>query len=112
ARPGRQVTRVGGEGRKADWLRRASAGCHNVRVVADRSENLARDEGEVWPLVTARALGPLPVTLELAAPLVAMGGTVVAWRADADPEDERRGDGAASILGLPPEGGTAAPPLA
>jgi 16S rRNA (guanine527-N7)-methyltransferase len=111
ARPGLPVTLVESEGRKADWLRRTSAGCHNVRVVADRSEHLASDEGAAWPLVTARALGPLPVTLELAAPLVAMGGTVVVWRADPAPEEERGGATAASKLGLRPTGVTAVRPF-
>jgi len=111
ARPGLAVTLVESEGRKADWLRRASAACHNVRVVADRSEKLASDEGAAWPLATARALGPLPATLELAAPLLAMGGTVVVWRADVAPEEERRGARAASILGLQPAGVTAVRPF-
>lgn len=102
-RPEMAVTLVESEGRKADWLRRASAGLRNVRVVADRSEHLAAAEREVHPLATARALGPLPVALELAAPLVAVGGAVVVWRGDAaDPEGEAAGARAALELGLEP----------
>jgi 16S rRNA (guanine527-N7)-methyltransferase len=100
ARPDLRMTLVESEGRKAEWLRRASAGCHNVRVVADRSETLARSEGGAWPLVTARAVGPLPVTLELAAPLMALGGTLVVWRADRVPDEEAAGQRAAETLGL------------
>jgi 16S rRNA (guanine527-N7)-methyltransferase len=80
ARPDLAVTLVESERRKADWLRRASAGLRNVRVVADRSEHLAREERERHPLAVARALGAPPVALELAAPLVEVGGFVALWR--------------------------------
>jgi len=80
ALPDVAVTLVESERRKADWLRRASADLRNVRVVADRSEHLAREERERHPLAVARALGPPPVALELAAPLVAAGGFVALWR--------------------------------
>jgi chromosome partitioning protein len=80
ARPGIPVTLVESERRKADWLRRASADIPNVRVVPDRSELLAAREREAHPAVTMRALGPLPVALELAAPLVAVGGVVAGRR--------------------------------
>lgn len=103
ARPDLHVTLVESERRKADWLARASAAVPNLRVVADRSEHLAGTERERYPLATMRALGPLPVCLELAAPLVAVGGTVVVWRGDdADPAQERAGAEAAAELGLEP----------
>ncbi len=103
ARPQLRVTLVESERRKADWLSRASAGVPNLRVVADRSEHLAGTERERVPLATMRALGPLPVCLELAAPLVAVGGTVVVWRGDdEDPSLERAGAEAAAELGLEP----------
>jgi 16S rRNA (guanine527-N7)-methyltransferase len=114
ARPGMQVTLVESERRKADWLRRASEPFSNVRVVADRSEHLAARERERWPLATARALGPLPVVLELAAPLVAPGGTLVVWRGDTAPTPlERAGAArAAAELGLVPGPETAVRPFA
>jgi 16S rRNA (guanine527-N7)-methyltransferase len=103
ARPEMAVTLVESEGRKAEWLRRASAGFPNVRVVADRSEHLAAAERERHGIATVRALGPLPVALELAAPLVRIGGAVVAWRGDAaDPETEAAAARAAHELGLEP----------
>lgn len=103
ARPDTVVTLVESERRKADWLRRASAGIPNVRVVHDRSEHLASAERETYPLATMRALGPLPVALELSAPFVSVGGAVVAWRGDdADPATEAAGMRAAAELGLEP----------
>jgi 16S rRNA (guanine527-N7)-methyltransferase len=107
-RPDAAVTLVESERRKAGWLRTASADSPNVRVVADRSEHLARSERERFAVATARALGPLPTVLELAAPLVAPGGAVVAWRGDdPDPEHDRRAASAARELGLEPR-----PPVA
>ena len=96
------VTLVESEGRKADWLRRASAGFPNVRVVADRSETLARDERESFPVACARAVGSLPVVMELAAPLVVQGGHLVAWRGRRDADDATIAQAAAAELGLSP----------
>jgi 16S rRNA (guanine527-N7)-methyltransferase len=104
ARPEMAVTLVESERRKAEWLLRASADFPNVRVVADRSEHLAAREREAFPLALARALGPAPVALELAAPLVAVGGVVLLWRGDrADPAEEADAAAAAGLLGLAPE---------
>ncbi|HXQ96165.1 MAG TPA: RsmG family class I SAM-dependent methyltransferase [Candidatus Acidoferrales bacterium] len=60
-----------------------------VRVVTARAEELARrpDHRGRWDVVTARAVAPLPALLELALPLVRVGGLFVAWKRDA-------GDGA------------------
>lgn len=100
--PGASVTLVESEGRKADWLRRAGGRFPNVRVVPDRSENLAREERDRYPLVTARALGALPVVMELAAPLMAPGGALVAWRGRRDADDPSAAGRAADALGLAP----------
>ena len=94
------VTLVESEGRKADWLSRAAADFPNVRVVADRSESLARDERGTQPVVTARALGPLPVVMELAAPLLTEGGSLVAWRGRRDTVSDPAAIAAGAVLGL------------
>jgi 16S rRNA (guanine527-N7)-methyltransferase len=103
ARPEVAVTLVESERSKAGWLARASVSCPNVCVVAERSEDLARRARERWPVVTARAVAPLPVTLELAAPLVAVGGEVVVWRARPEAAEEAAAATAAAELGLVPE---------
>jgi 16S rRNA (guanine527-N7)-methyltransferase len=51
-------------------------------------------------VVTARALGPLDVVVEYAAPLLTLGGTLVVWRGRRDPEAEAAGLRAASKVGL------------
>ena len=42
-------------------------------------------------LVVVRAVAPLPVVAEYAAPLLRVGGSLVAWRGPRDPEDEPAG---------------------
>lgn len=100
ARPCLAMTLVESKARKARWLAAIAADLPNVRVVADRSEHLAATEREQVELVTARALGPLPVSLELAAPLVAVAGAIVIWRASRDPSAEHAAAAAATELGL------------
>lgn len=96
------VTLVESEVSKADWLARASSDLPNVRIVGERTEHLATYERERWSVATARALAPLPVLVELAAPLVAIGGTLVAWRGPRDLADEQRAAVAGSRLGWHP----------
>ena len=100
ALPDVPVTLVESEQRKADWLRRASAPFPNVRVVAERSETLACEEREAFPVACARAVGSLPVVMELAAPLIAPRGQLVAWRGRRDADDTAAADAAAAELGL------------
>jgi 16S rRNA (guanine527-N7)-methyltransferase len=102
ARPELSVTLLESEGRKAEWLRAASGGFPNVRVVADRSETLAAREPGAHDVAVARALATLPVALELAAPLVRVGGAVVIWRGPRDADAEVAADLAAALLGLAP----------
>lgn len=96
------VTLVESERRKADWLARAARDLPNVRVVADRTETLARAHPGEWDVVTARAVGELPSVVELAAPLLRVGGTLVVWRGSPSPDEEARGDVVAALVGLAP----------
>jgi 16S rRNA (guanine527-N7)-methyltransferase len=55
----------------------------NVDCVWSRAEQLAvagSPHREAYDVVTARALAPLPVLLEYAAPLLRCGGSLVAWK--------------------------------
>jgi len=53
-----------------------------VAAEATRAEALARDprDREAWPVVTARAVTGLAGLVELALPLVAPGGMLIAWK--------------------------------
>jgi 16S rRNA (guanine527-N7)-methyltransferase len=55
-----------------------------VDVLAMRAEDLARDADhrEAWDLVTARALARTDELVELALPLLRLGGRLVAWKRD------------------------------
>lgn len=64
-----------------DAVRRAVGLAGRVDVTAARAESLRRaDVGAGWDVVTARAVGPLDDLVELAMPLLAEGGRLVAWK--------------------------------
>ena len=83
----------------ADRLGRA-AGLSNVAVVPLRAEEL-RDR-DAFDLVTARAVAPLAVLVEYAAPLLRLGGRLVAWKGARDEAEERAGEAAGRVVGLSP----------
>ena len=97
------VTLIESTARKCAFLERTAMLCElpNVRVVHARAE--------AWPagldsfdVVTARALGPLEVVVEYAAPLLALGGVLVVWRGRRDPQAEAAAARAATEVGLEP----------
>lgn len=87
--------------RKCEFIERAAAamGLANARVVNARAESWPEGRSRV-ELVTARALAPLDVVAEYAAPLLVVGGRLVAWRGKREPEVEAHAAIAAEILGL------------
>jgi 16S rRNA (guanine527-N7)-methyltransferase len=101
ALPDAHVALVESVGRKVSFLRGA----------IERME-LANAEGiqaraEDWPegidahdLVTARALAPLAVLVEYAAPLLSIGGCLVAWKGARDDAEEADGVAAVDALGM------------
>ncbi len=101
ALPESDVALVEANGRKCLFLTRAAEemGLANVEVVDARAE--------AWPegiasrdLVTARAVAPLPVLVEYAAPLLVPGGAFVAWKGRRDHAEEDDGAAAAAATGL------------
>ena len=106
ALPEAQVALVESVSRKCAFLRTAAAelGLGNVDVIQARVE--AWGEGlEAHDLVTARALASLPVLVEYAAPLLEVGGRLVAWKGQPDANEEADGAAAAAALGMSePEG--------
>lgn len=53
-----------------------------------------------YDAVTARALGPLALLVEYAAPLLRMDGVLVAWKGARDSAEEAGGAAAASEVGM------------
>lgn len=101
ARPGASVRLVESVGKKCAFIRRAAAhaGLTNAEVVNMRVEDWA--EGiERHDLVTARAVAPLGVLVEYAAPLLTLDGQLVAWKGARDPGEEADGAAAAAATGL------------
>lgn len=103
AMPNARVRLVESVERKCAFLERAAglAGLSNVSVVWGRAEAWEAGHG-ANDVITARALASLPVLVEYAAPLLAPGGTLVAWKGRLDREEQRAGDEAAAIVGLSP----------
>lgn len=101
ALPGCRFRLVESASRKCAFLESAIARCRvaNAEVVHARAEAWREGHGQC-DVVTARALAALPVVLEYAAPLLRLGGRVVAWRGRRDRADETAAVGAASELGL------------
>lgn len=103
ALPEAGVALVESASRRCAFLERAVAAseAENARVVNTRAETWP--EGlRAFDLITARALAPLPVVVEYAAPLLAVGGTLVVWRGRRNPGDEEAAAAAAAHLGLEP----------
>jgi 16S rRNA (guanine527-N7)-methyltransferase len=87
--------------RHCRYLSRAveAGSLRNVTVVRARVEEWAAGIG-VHDVVTARALAALPVLCEYAAPLLAEGGVLVAWKGAVGTDELEDGRVAAEILGL------------
>jgi 16S rRNA (guanine527-N7)-methyltransferase len=103
ARPDARFDLLESAERKCTVIRRlaAAAGIDNVRALPVRAEGWAAGEGAgAYEAVTARAVAALPVLCEYAAPLLRVGGSLVAWKGRPDPAEERGGDEAADLLGL------------
>jgi 16S rRNA (guanine527-N7)-methyltransferase len=98
-----QVDLVESTRRKCEVIDRliAAAGVANARALPVRAEELAAGEGrEAYDAVTARALAPLTVLVEYAAPLLQMGGSLVAWKGARNAAEEAAGEAAAETVGL------------
>ena len=101
ALPEARVALVESAIRHCRYLERAVAtgGLDNAEVVHARAEEWAEGLG-AHDLATARALAALPVLCEYAAPLLAGGGVLVAWKGAVDEQEAADGAAAAEILGL------------
>jgi 16S rRNA (guanine527-N7)-methyltransferase len=99
ALPDARVWLVESVSRKCAFLERAvaAAGAANAEVACGRVESWAVREVD---LVCVRAVAPLAVLAEYAAPLLRVGGGLVAWKGRRDAAEERGGAAAAERLGL------------
>jgi 16S rRNA (guanine527-N7)-methyltransferase len=105
ARQGLQMDLVESVGRKCEFMEAAARALDidNVAVVNARAEEWTRAEGrEGYDVVLARAVASLATLTEYAAPLLAMGGALIAWKGERDAHEELEGAGAAETLGMRP----------
>jgi 16S rRNA (guanine527-N7)-methyltransferase len=95
------VTVVDSSRRKVAFMLRAIEKCGivNARAVHARAEDWAEGVSR-FDVITARAVAPLDVLAEYAAPLLRLGGSLVAWRGRREPEGEAHARRAALALGL------------
>jgi 16S rRNA (guanine527-N7)-methyltransferase len=106
--PRAQVDLIESAGRKTAVIDRLiqAAGLGNARSVTARAEDFARTPAalgggrEAYDAVTARAVGPLAVLVEYAAPLLREGGVLVAWKGARDLAEEGAGAAAAEKVGM------------
>jgi 16S rRNA (guanine527-N7)-methyltransferase len=108
ARPGSVVTEIESLQRKCAFMERLIAAMQlsNARVLCARAEEVT----EAFDAVTARAVAPLPVLVEYAAPLLRDGGVLVAWKGEPEAGEVADGDHAAGVLGLAPARVVPVPP--
>lgn len=101
ALPGATVTLLESSARKCAFLVRTAEACGlaNAIVANARAESWSRGFG-AFDVVTARAVAPLDVVAEYAAPLLAIGGSLVVWRGRRSADAEGAARRAAAVLGL------------
>ncbi|MFZ0089284.1 MAG: 16S rRNA (guanine(527)-N(7))-methyltransferase RsmG [Solirubrobacteraceae bacterium] len=101
ALPNARVSLIDGNGRKCDFIAASAVACGvtNIEVVHARVEAWPEGTGR-HDLVMVRAVAPLSVVAEYAAPLLRMGGSLVAWRGRRDRAEEAGAARAAAELGL------------
>jgi 16S rRNA (guanine527-N7)-methyltransferase len=101
ALPNAEIILIESQRRRCEFLQRlcALAGIENARVACTRAEEW-REGLSANDAVLARALGPVPVVLEYAAPLLRVGGSLVDWRGALGRQEEEAAARAAAELGL------------
>jgi 16S rRNA (guanine527-N7)-methyltransferase len=111
ALPQVQVDLVESVGRKTAVIDRLiqAAELTDARSITTRAEELggvpaALGGGrDAYDAVTARAVAPLAVLVEYAAPLLREGGVLIAWKGARDADEEAGGASAAGQLGMAAE---------
>jgi 16S rRNA (guanine527-N7)-methyltransferase len=104
ALPNAAVDLLESTARKCEVIRRLAAAAgleQRATALPVRAEDHARGAGAgSYDAATARALAPIAVICEYAAPLLRLGGVLVAWKGTRSPDEEAAGASAASEVGL------------
>lgn len=107
ALPKARVDLIEATSRKCEFMQHTidAGAIANARVVCRRSEEWAADpppDGgrESYDVVAARAVGRMATLAELAAPLLAPDGVLIAWKGRRDPDEEAELGRAAERLAM------------
>lgn len=86
--PNTSLTLIEANGKKCKFLNlvKEKLNLDNVNVLNVRTEEYARNNREIFDIVTARAVAPLKYLLEYGIPLVKVNGYFVAMKASTDEE--------------------------
>ena len=101
-RPDLEVTLLDSQSKKTNALTSVidELGLKNVQVLWGRSEEVAKTQRESYDLATARAVSELGVVAEYLAPLVRVGGTVLAIKGPGYVEEMKKVGSRWQTLGL------------
>lgn len=106
ALPGSQVTLIESVAKKARFLEAATlamALADRVAIRPSRAEEVAAIDPAAWDIVTVRAVAGLGELVELAMPLLRLGGRLLAWKGpDIEAELAAGGRAARALGGAPP----------
>ena len=99
---GRKATYIDSVGKKVEAVNSfvKRLGLKHAHAVHDRLEEYARTHKKQFSVVTARALAPLPVLVEYAAPYLKDGGLFVITKGNPSDEELSSGMSAAKICGF------------
>jgi 16S rRNA (guanine527-N7)-methyltransferase len=101
ALPHTEVVLVDSNARKCAFIEAVAEACRLAHTTVVHARAEAWPDGlDRFDLVTARALAPLGVVAEYAAPLLRVGGSLLVWRGRRDRDAEALAARAASLLGL------------
>ncbi len=91
--PSINITLIESNGKKCYFLNlvKEKLKLNNVKVINTRVEDYAKNNREVFDIVTARAVAPLKHLLEYGIPLVKVGGIFIAMKANVSTEEENIG---------------------
>ncbi|MCL2771551.1 MAG: 16S rRNA (guanine(527)-N(7))-methyltransferase RsmG [Firmicutes bacterium] len=89
-------------GKKVEFLKQSISllGLTNASAVHMRAEDLAIKQREQFDIGVARAVAPMPTLLEYLAPLVKVGGTIIAFKGSSYKEEIEQAKNAEKLLGL------------
>ena len=73
---------------------------NQIEVFPGRAELLARKSSSRYSVITARALSKIAVLLELASPLLVMGGHLICYKSNVDDSEMNEADHVKDIVGM------------